>query len=234
MARNYAALPHEYLEEMAELSDEEFGRLCRALLAYSSCGEAGTLEGTERVVWPRVKMQEDRFQSSYKDTSRKRSDAGKSGASRRWAPDTAAATDDGKPKQDMANDSKAAPDDGKNGYTKTKTETETNTETNTPSSDGVDKPRAKRFTPPTVEQVAAYVRERRSSVDPQEFVDFYASKGWMVGKTPMKDWKAACRNAEKWDRWNKAQPQQHPSAPPDPKALERVRKLYGKVSGNGP
>lgn len=93
---------------------------------------------------------------------------------------------------------------------------------------------ARRFTPPTVEQVAAYVRERRSPVDPQEFVDFYASKGWMVGKTPMKDWKAACRNAEKWDRWNKAQPQQHPSAPPDPKALERVRKLYGKVSGNGP
>ena len=234
MARNYAALPHEYLEEMAELSDEEFGRLCRALLAYSSCGEAGTLEGTERVVWPRVKMQEDRFQSSYKDTSRKRSDAGKSGASRRWAPDTATATDYGKPKQDMANDSKAAPDDGKNGYTKTETNTNTNTETNTPSSDGVDKPRAKRFTPPTVEQVAAYVRERRSPVDPQEFVDFYASKGWMVGKTPMKDWKAACRNAEKWDRWNKAQPQQHPSAPPDPKALERVRKLNGKVSGNGP
>lgn len=93
---------------------------------------------------------------------------------------------------------------------------------------------ARRFTPPTVEQVAAYVRERRSPVDPQEFVDFYASKGWMVGKTPMKDWKAACRNAEKWDRWNKAQPQQHPSAPPGPKALERVRKLYGKVSGNGP
>ena len=93
---------------------------------------------------------------------------------------------------------------------------------------------ARRFTPPTVEQVAAYVRERRSPVDPQEFVDFYASKGWMVGKTPMKDWKAACRNAEKWDRWNKAQPQQHPSASPDPKALERVRKLYGKVSGNGP
>ena len=44
--------------------------------------------------------------------------------------------------------------------------------------------------------------ERRSPVDPQEFIDFYASKGWTVGKTPMKDWKAACRNAEKWDRWS--------------------------------
>lgn len=45
--------------------------------------------------------------------------------------------------------------------------------------------------------------ERHSPVDPQEFIDFYASKGWMVGKTPMKDWKAACRNAEKWDRWKR-------------------------------
>ena len=61
--------------------------------------------------------------------------------------------------------------------------------------------RAKRFTPPTLAEVQSYVAERHSPVDPQEFIDFYASKGWMVGKTPMKDWKAACRNAEKWDRW---------------------------------
>ena len=63
--------------------------------------------------------------------------------------------------------------------------------------------RSTRFTPPTLEEVTAYVRERGSSVDPQGFIDFYASKGWLVGKTPMKDWKAACRNAEKWERWAK-------------------------------
>ena len=60
-----------------------------------------------------------------------------------------------------------------------------------------------RFTPPTLAEVQSYVAERHSPVDPQEFIDFYASKGWMVGKTPMKDWKAACRNAEKWDRWGR-------------------------------
>ena len=84
------------------------------------------------------------------------------------------------------------------------TETETETETGT-NNIGSDKPPAKkRFVPPTVEQVAEYVRERGSKVDPQTFVDFYASKGWLVGKTSMKDWKAACRNAEKWDIWSKA------------------------------
>ena len=63
--------------------------------------------------------------------------------------------------------------------------------------------RAKRFTPPTLDEVTAYVRERNSRVDPQGFIDFYGSKGWMVGKTPMKDWKAACRNSEGWERWGK-------------------------------
>ena len=60
-----------------------------------------------------------------------------------------------------------------------------------------------RFVPPTLEEVTAYVAERKSKVIPQAFIDFYESKGWMVGKNKMKDWKAACRNAEGWDRWDK-------------------------------
>ena len=62
-------------------------------------------------------------------------------------------------------------------------------------------PRAKRFTPPMLAEVQAYVAERHSAVDPQGFIDFYEAKGWMVGKTPMRSWQAACRNAENWDRW---------------------------------
>ena len=50
---------------------------------------------------------------------------------------------------------------------------------------------------PTVEEVRAYCQERKNKVDPEQFVDFYASKGWMIGKNPMKDWKAAVRT---WER----------------------------------
>ena len=68
-----------------------------------------------------------------------------------------------------------------------------------------DKPPARpHFTPPTLEEVTAYVHERGSKVDPQSFIDFYAAKGWKIGTSPMKDWKAACRNAEKWERWDRA------------------------------
>lgn len=60
-----------------------------------------------------------------------------------------------------------------------------------------DKPQ--RFTPPTAEEVAAYCKERNNNVDPQSFIDFYDSKGWMIGKNKMKDWKAAVRTWEKRD-----------------------------------
>lgn len=63
-----------------------------------------------------------------------------------------------------------------------------------------DKPHTqKRFIPPTLEEVKAYIQERGSNVNAQGFIDFYESKGWMVGKSKMKDWKAACRRAEKWE-----------------------------------
>lgn len=65
-------------------------------------------------------------------------------------------------------------------------------------------PRASRFTPPTVDEVKSYCVERGNSVDPARFVDFYASKGWLVGKSKMKDWRAAVRSWERSDSQQKA------------------------------
>jgi predicted phage replisome organizer len=62
------------------------------------------------------------------------------------------------------------------------------------------KARAKRFTPPTLEEVEAYCRERGNRVDPERFLDYYTSNGWKVGKNTMKDWKAAVRTWEKSDK----------------------------------
>ena len=59
-----------------------------------------------------------------------------------------------------------------------------------------------RFTPPTLDDVNAYCQERNNHIDPQTFIDFYSSKGWMIGKNKMKDWKAAIRTWERHD--NKA------------------------------
>uniref|UniRef100_A0A6M3JLH4 Uncharacterized protein n=1 Tax=viral metagenome TaxID=1070528 RepID=A0A6M3JLH4_9ZZZZ len=52
------------------------------------------------------------------------------------------------------------------------------------------------FHPPSVDDILAYCKERKNTVNPQTFVDHYESNGWMVGKNKMKDWKAAVRNWE--------------------------------------
>lgn len=59
--------------------------------------------------------------------------------------------------------------------------------------------KAKRFTRPSVEEVRAYCEERGNGVSAEAFVDFYESKGWKVGNSPMKDWRAAVRTWEKRD-----------------------------------
>jgi hypothetical protein len=53
------------------------------------------------------------------------------------------------------------------------------------------------FKIPTFENVQSYCVERKNNVDARKFIDFYESKGWMVGKNKMKDWKACVRTWEK-------------------------------------
>ena len=57
----------------------------------------------------------------------------------------------------------------------------------------------KKFVKPTIEQIEEYCRERNNGVSATTFYDFYESKGWKVGTTPMKDWKACVRT---WEQKN--------------------------------
>lgn len=61
--------------------------------------------------------------------------------------------------------------------------------------------RKKSFTPPTREEAQAYLDSLGLSADLDKVFDFYESKGWMVGKNKMKDWRAAFRRAAReWAR----------------------------------
>jgi hypothetical protein len=192
MARNYAALPYDYLEEMEALNDAEFGRLTRALLAYSMTGEQIALCGNERFYAKRVMAQEDRFKANYKEVSDARREAGKAGADARWQ--------NGKGIFANGKNSKATDANGKNGYTETKTDTETNA---LPSNDGKRDMREARFIPPSISDVEQYCREKGYHINAEQFVCFYAQKGWMVGKNRMKDWKRAVQGWE--TRWKDEQ-----------------------------
>jgi len=60
--------------------------------------------------------------------------------------------------------------------------------------------KAKAFSPPLPEEVKKYCQERKNKINSQNFVDFYQTKGWMVGKNKMKDWKACVRTWEGRDQ----------------------------------
>lgn len=60
----------------------------------------------------------------------------------------------------------------------------------------LEKLEKKKFQPPTIEEVTAYCQERNKGVNPDKWFNHYLSNGWMVGKTKMKDWKAAVRTWE--------------------------------------
>lgn len=58
----------------------------------------------------------------------------------------------------------------------------------------VVKKKRQKFVKPTKQQVEEYCRELNVTFDADKFIDYYESKGWYVGKSPMKDWKATLRN----------------------------------------
>lgn len=90
----------------------------------------------------------------------------------------------------------------------------------------INKRENRRFIPPTIDEVRAYCTERNNGIDPEEFVVFYTSKGWMVGKSPMKDWRSAIITWEKAKKKKPSyQPQQKESA--FSRQLRVMDEMYG-------
>lgn len=93
------------------------------------------------------------------------------------------------------------------------------------------KEREKKFIPPTVEAVENYCQSKGYDVNPQRFVDFYESKGWMIGKNKMKDWKAAVRT---WVRRDDSNQRQQAFNPISYDLPQEYQEMYDKYLGNNP
>ena len=55
----------EYLERLAKLSDQELGRLVRALAIYHATGEQQELAGRESIAYDFIKFDIDRIDEKY-------------------------------------------------------------------------------------------------------------------------------------------------------------------------
>lgn len=169
---------HSYLEAISPLNDEERGRLFTALLLYSKTGECPQLTGNERFIFPSMKGQIDRDRQKYDAKCARNRDNVK----RRWESESCV------PIRSYTNDTKDKDKEKEKDKEKDKDSIIL----------GDRKKGAKRFTPPTVEQIQAYCMERKNKVDSQRFYDFYTANGWKQGKgKPIVDWKAAVRTCER-------------------------------------
>lgn len=72
------------------------------------------------------------------------------------------------------------------------------------------------FVRPSAEEVTAYGASIGFQIDGAAFCDFYESKGWKVGNTPMRSWQAAVRTWKRRPRDGFATASPVPQLPPPP------------------
>lgn len=205
MERKQFTWYRSYYDALKEIPAEEFRDIVLAVCAYALDGEDPELSGVARAIFTLIRPTLEVGRSKAENRSR----AEQTSFSAEQTGNRQEQTKN-KPEQTQ---NKRKQTDNKPEQTRKEKEKEKEREKESENDSYCSPPPPsgpKRFVPPTLAEVQSYVAERQSPVDPQGFIDFYASKGWMVGKTPMKDWKAACRNAETWERWSRTEA----SAPP--------------------
>ena len=187
-------------------SDEEAGKLIKALLAFAKRGEEPNFTGALKLAFIFMSQQLVRDSDKWIETCEKRQEA----INKRWS------------KQNNSSDTNVYNSIQVN-TSDTDTDTDTDTEiiinNNSSYSESVcTHARKKQFAKPSLDEVRAYCKERSSQVNPDRFYSYYESNGWKVGRNMMKDWKAAVRNWETNGFKNDA---------PDPQ-LEEYKKVINK------
>ena len=205
MERKQFTWYRSYYDALKELPAEEFRDIVLAVCAYALDGEEPELSGVARTIFTLIRptLEVGRSKAENRSRAEQTSISAEQTGNRPEQTKNKPEQTQNKRKQTGNKPEQTSKEKEKERERDTATENDSYCSPPPPSG-------PKRFVPPTLAEVQSYVAERQSPVDPQGFIDFYASKGWMVGKTPMKDWKAACRNAETWERWSRTEA----SAPP--------------------
>lgn len=86
------------------------------------------------------------------------------------------------------------------------------------------KQKRKRFVKPTISDIEQYCSEKNISINAQQFIDYYESNGWKVGRNSMKDWQATVR---RWASNNYGKKKSNKD-----NAINVVNNLMGKLGGD--
>ena len=202
----------DWLNVIRDLPSEVQLEVYQAIAEYAIYGNLIELKPLAKVAFGFVKQTIDRDTQKYISISEKRSEAGKKGG-RRLKDNELEESNEKQKKQLLSEKSKKSncplnDNDNVNDNDisflekkKQKSDVAENENSESPI-ETLQAPKEqsgggrKRFVIPTPEEVQAYCDERNNGILGQQFCDFYSSKGWKIGKEPMKDWKAAVRTWE--------------------------------------
>ena len=174
------------------LDAAEKGRLFEAILDYGEFGVVPELDGALGVAWDFIQPKLDRDSGRYDRQVEQRQYAVYVREAKKRE-ETPMPFDAWKHEFSNEGNREVSADIGR--YPTTTIKSQPTTINSQPTTkDRADKPTHTRFAPPTIGQVTEYCTSKGYSVDPERFVDYYTSNGWMVGKNKMKDWKAAVRS----------------------------------------
>ena len=188
----------DWNDMIEELDDQSRGQLLLAIMRYQSGAELPEMDIGAKVAFAQIRNQFRKDEEKYSRTVAHRTAAGKLGGRTK-----ANASAEKQKKQMLFEESSTK-------QTEAKKADNVNVNDNVLKENTLKGVKEKRFAPPTPENVRGYCREMGyTNVDAERFVDFYASKDWMVGKNRMKDWKAAVRN---WARQDQSPVAKKPAA----------------------
>lgn len=192
----------DMLEDHFEpLTDEELGVIVRAAMQYAFAGEEPAFERRSvlDLTWRRMKRHIDNCEKELNKMAELGSRGGKNSAAKRGQAEPSGSQAGASETEAKSSEGQAEPSEPKAEPSESNHNQDQNQNQDHNQNHKREKRAQARFTPPTVEEVQAYCWERKNSVDAQRFMDHYTSNGWLVGKNPMKDWRAAVRTWEQRD-----------------------------------
>lgn len=170
-----------YREQIEMLTLEQRGVLLTAVLAYESDAELPKMDDVVGMAFAFIKARLDADNVKWEEAIAQRRKAGQASAQARRRKPTV--VDSVQRKVSVVDSVEREP---------TNSTDNVFVFVNDIEKEKKNKKEKRSFVPPTVEQVREYCTEKNYQINPESFVSYYASKGWSVGKSPMKDWKQAC------------------------------------------
>ena len=177
----------DFVNVLDPLNDDEVGRLFLAMLNYAATGEEPSgFAGNERFLWQVAKRDID--------VAAERAETLRQNGARGGRPPK---SKDVLPEAEETKENQTEPNETNENQTKAEKKRKEK-KGNEKTGNDIEEEPPRRFTPPTLEEISAYCRERNNGIDPQYFLDYQTARNWVLSNgKKCKDWRATVRTWEK-------------------------------------